>query len=609
MAEQTEKKLFDWQLLKRIINLAAPFRRQFIIALSLSVLLAIVAPIRPYLIQVTVDRDIMNLNLQGLINMTVLLIAILIGETFLRYYFSYLTGWLGQSVIKNLRSNVFQHIIQLRLKFFDKTPIGTITTRTINDVEAINDVFSEGIIAIISDLLTIVTIIAIMTYTDWKLTLVSLATFPLIIYSTYVFKEAVNDSFTRVRNQVAKLNAFLQEHISGMRIIQIFNAEEQEMKKFVAINDEHKRAHIDSIFYYAVFFPVVEVILAVAMGLMVWYGANSVIKLETTLGILIAFILYLNMLFRPLRFLADKFNTLQMGLVAADRVFKVLDNDDVTENSGTLKEGKLKGNLQFKNVWFAYTKEDYVLRDISFEVKAGQTLAIVGATGSGKSTIINIINRFYDFEKGNVLIDGCDIHDYELKFLRSNIGLVLQDVFLFSGSVYDNITLRDHSVSKEKVIEAAKLVGAHDFIMRLPGGYDYNVMERGATLSMGQRQLISFIRALVFNPSILILDEATSSIDTESEELIQNAIEKLITGRTSIVIAHRLSTIQHTDKILVLDKGELKESGTHDELLAKKGYYSKLHEMQFNTSPPKAETEDDTVKVPLVKTRTEGGMF
>jgi ATP-binding cassette, subfamily B, multidrug efflux pump len=609
MAEQTEKKLFDWQLLKRIINLAAPFRRQFIIALSLSVLLAIIAPIRPYLIQVTVDRDIMNLNLPGLVNMTFILIAILIGETFLRYYFSYLTGWLGQSVIKNLRSNVFQHIIQLRLKFFDKTPIGTITTRTINDVEAINDVFSEGIIAIISDLLTIVTIIAIMTYTDWKLTLVSLATFPLIIYSTYVFKEAVNDSFTRVRNQVAKLNAFLQEHISGMRIIQIFNAEEQEMKKFIAINDEHKKAHIDSIFYYAVFFPVVEVILAIALGLMVWYGANSVIKLETSLGVLIAFILYLNMLFRPLRFLADKFNTLQMGLVAADRVFKVLDNDDVTENSGTLRDGKLKGNLEFRNVWFAYAKEDYVLRDISFEVKAGQTLAIVGATGSGKSTIINIINRFYEFNKGNVLIDGNDIRQYELTYLRSHIGLVLQDVFLFSGSVYDNITLRDHSVSKEKVMEAAKLVGAHDFIMRLPGGYDYNVMERGATLSMGQRQLISFIRALVFNPSILILDEATSSIDTESEELIQHAIEKLITGRTSIVIAHRLSTIQYANKILVLDKGELKESGTHDELLAKKGYYSKLHEMQFNTNAPKPETEDEAVKVPLVKTRTEGGMF
>jgi ATP-binding cassette subfamily B protein len=446
-----------------------------------------------------------------------------------------------------------------------------------------------------------------MAYTDWKLTLVSLATFPLIIYSTYVFKEKINESFTRVRNQVAKLNAFLQEHITGMRIIQIFNAEEQEMKKFVAINEDHKKAHIDSIFYYSVFFPVVEVILAFATGLMVWYGANLVIKLEASLGILIAFILYLNMLFRPLRFLADKFNTLQMGMVAAERVFKILDSDNKTENNGTLTDGKMKGNVSFQNVWFAYINQDYVLKNISFEVKAGQTLAIVGATGSGKSTIINIINRFYDFEKGKVIIDGHDINEYELSYLRSNIGLVLQDVFLFSGSVLDNITLRDETITREQVIETAKMVGAHDFIMRLPGGYDYNVMERGATLSMGQRQLISFIRALVFNPSILILDEATSSIDSESESIIQNAIATMIKGRTSIVIAHRLSTIQHADKILVLDKGELKESGTHDELIAKGGFYSKLHEMQFNTTSTGSNiSAEENIKVPVVKARGEG---
>jgi ATP-binding cassette subfamily B protein len=606
---QPEKKIFDWHLLRLIIGLAKPFKRQFAIAMILSVLLALITPLRPYLIQVTVDRDIMNFNLQGLIFMAALLIALLIAETIFRYYFSYLTGWIGQSVIKNLRTNVFSHVLQLRLRFFDKTPIGTITTRVINDVEAINDIFSEGIIAIISDLLTIVTIIAIMTYTDWKLTLVSLATFPLIIYSTYLFKEAVNKSFTQVRNQVARLNAFLQEHISGMRIIQIFNAEEQEMKKFVAINEAHRKAHIDSIFYYAVFFPVVEVILAIALGLMVWYGANSVIKTETSLGTLIAFILYLNMLFRPLRFLADKFNTLQMGMVAAERVFKLLDNKDVTENKGTLKDGKMKGHLEFRNVWFAYHDNDYVLKDISFEVKAGQTLAIVGATGSGKSTIVNIINRFYDFNSGSVLIDGQDIRHYDLAYLRSNIGLVLQDVFLFSGSVYENITLRDPQIPIEKVTEAAKLVGAHEFIMRLPGGYNYNVMERGATLSMGQRQLISFIRALVFNPSILILDEATSSIDTESEELIQQAIEKLIAGRTSIVIAHRLSTIQHAHKILVLDNGQLKESGTHEELLARKGYYKKLYDMQFITSVTREAHHEDVPVIPPVKTRTESGIF
>lgn len=589
------------------MGLAAPFRKQFIMALSLAIVLAVVAPVRPYLIQVTVDRDIMNLNMQGLINMSMILVVVLIGETFLRYYFSYITGWLGQSVIKQLRTHVFEHIIQLRLKFFDKTPIGTITTRTINDVETINDVFSEGIITIIADLLTIITIIIIMAYTDWKLTLVSLVTFPLIIYSTYVFKEKINESFTRVRNQVAKLNAFLQEHITGIRIIQIFNAEEQEMKKFIAINEDHKKAHIDSIFYYSVFFPVVEVILAFATGLMVWYGANLVIKLEASLGILIAFILYLNMLFRPLRFLADKFNTLQMGMVAADRVFKILDSDNKTENNGTLTDGKMKGKVSFQNVWFAYINKDYVLKDISFEVKAGQTLAIVGATGSGKSTIINIINRFYDFEKGKVIIDGHNINDYELSYLRTNIGLVLQDVFLFSGSVLDNITLRDETITREQVIETARMVGAHDFIIRLPGGYDYNVMERGATLSMGQRQLISFIRALVFNPSILILDEATSSIDSESESIIQNAIATMIKGRTSIVIAHRLSTIQHADKILVLDKGELKESGTHDELVAKGGFYSKLHEMQFNTSSIGNNiSEEENIKIPVVKARGEG---
>ncbi len=604
---EQKQQIFDWQLLKRIMGLAAPFRKQFTIALSLAIVLALMAPIRPYLIQLTVDRDIMNLNMQGLINMSILLIVVLLAETFLRYYFNFITGWLGQSVIKKLRTHIFSHITQLRLSFFDKTPIGTITTRTINDVETINDIFSEGIITIIADLLTIITIIGIMAYTDWKLTLVSLATFPLIIYSTYVFKEKINESFTRVRNQVAKLNAFLQEHITGMRIIQIFNAEEQEMKKFVAINEDHKKAHIDSIFYYSVFFPVVEVILAFATGLMVWYGANMVIKLEASLGILIAFILYLNMLFRPLRFLADKFNTLQMGLVAAERVFKILDSENKTENSGTLKDGKLKGDVAFQQVWFAYVNEDYVLKDISFKVKAGQTLAIVGATGSGKSTIINIINRFYDYNKGKVIIDGHDIKEYELSYLRSNIGLVLQDVFLFSGSVLDNITLRDETITREQVIETAKLVGAHDFIMRLPGGYDYNVMERGATLSMGQRQLISFIRALVFNPSILILDEATSSIDSESESIIQNAIATMIKGRTSIVIAHRLSTIQHADKILVLDKGELKESGTHDELIAKGGYYSKLHEMQFNTALGNGTvSEEENIKVPIVKNRGEG---
>lgn len=575
------KKKLNTGLILRIIKLAAPFKQQFIIAVMMATILAALSPARPYLIQLMIDKKIIHNDYDGLLNMSLLLVFLLLVETVLRYFFSYITGWLGQSVIKNLRIQIFNHIMHLRLSFFDKTPIGTITTRTINDIETINNVFSEGFITIIADLLTIFTIIGVMFYTDWKLTLVSLSVFPLILYSTYIFKEKINESFTGVRNQVAYLNAFLQEHISGMRIIQIFNAEENEMKKFNAINASHRDAHIDSIFYYSVFFPVVEVILAFATGLMVWYGANSVIHAESSLGVLIAFILYLNMLFRPLRFLADKFNTLQMGMVASERVFDILDNTNQTENLGKLQPKTIKGEIEFNQLYFAYQNDDYVLKNVSFKVPPGNTLAIVGATGSGKSTIINIINRFYDYKKGNVFIDGIEIKDYELGYLRSKIGLVLQDVFLFPGSVADNITLRDPNISLDQVIATSKLVGAHDFIMKLPKKYDYNVMERGATLSMGQRQLISFARALVFNPSILILDEATSSIDTESEMIIQTAIEKMIQERTSIVIAHRLSTIEKANKIMVLDKGEIKEIGSHKDLLAQKGFYEKLYQMQF----------------------------
>lgn len=575
------KKKLNTGLILRIIKLAAPFKQQFIIAVMMATILAALSPARPYLIQLMIDKKIIHNDYDGLLNMSLLLVFLLLVETVLRYFFSYITGWLGQSVIKNLRIQIFNHIMHLRLSFFDKTPIGTITTRTINDIETINNVFSEGFITIIADLLTIFTIIGVMFYTDWKLTLVSLSVFPLILYSTYIFKEKINESFTGVRNQVAYLNAFLQEHISGMRIIQIFNAEENEMKKFKAINASHRDAHIDSIFYYSIFFPVVEVILAFATGLMVWYGANSVIHAESSLGVLIAFILYLNMLFRPLRFLADKFNTLQMGMVASERVFDILDNTNQTENLGKLQPKTIKGEIEFNQLYFAYQNDDYVLKNVSFKVPPGNTLAIVGATGSGKSTIINIINRFYDYKKGNVFIDGIEIKDYELGYLRSKIGLVLQDVFLFPGSVADNITLRDPNISLDQVIATSKLVGAHDFIMKLPKKYDYNVMERGATLSMGQRQLISFARALVFNPSILILDEATSSIDTESEMIIQTAIEKMIQERTSIVIAHRLSTIEKANKIMVLDKGEIKEIGSHKDLLAQKGFYEKLYQMQF----------------------------
>lgn len=587
MAEEASKQsLLDIQLMRRILGLARPFRSRMYTAAALAVILAIVGPLRPWLIRVTVDEHILKLDGPGLLRMTIFLVVLLISESLLQYSFIYMSRWLGQSVIDNLRVRVFKHVLGLRLTYFDRTPIGTITTRTINDIETINDIFSQGLLQIIADLLTIFAIMAFMFYDSWELTLISLATFPLLIYATYLFKEGIKSSFQDVRQQVARLNAYLQEHITGMRIIQIFNAEQTEMKKFVHINAQHRDANIRSIWYYSVFFPVVEVILASAIGLMVWHGSNMVIRPESSvsIGTLFAFILYLNMLFRPLRMLADKFNTLQMGMVAADRVFNLLDTNSTIENNGTHKPATINGAVDFDKVWFAYKDDDYVLRDISFKLEQGKTLAIVGATGSGKTSIINILNRFYEIQQGSIKVEGVNIRDYDLGALRDHIGMVWQDVFLFSGSIIDNITLQDERISREEAIAASKLVGAHEFIMRLPGGYDYKVMERGATLSMGQRQLISFIRALVFDPKILVLDEATSSIDTESEMIIQGAIDKMVKGRTSIIIAHRLSTIQKADIIMVLDKGEIKETGTHEELLKHDGFYKKLHDMQFKQS-------------------------
>ena len=572
--------IVDWVLFKRVLRLAIPFKKAFIVSLTMAIILALLSPLRPYLIQLTIDDYIFQGDIAGLNKMVLFLVALLATEAVFRYNFTYITNWLGQSVIKQLRVKVFQHILRFRLRFFDNTPIGTATTRAINDVEAINSVFSQGMITIIADILTIVTVLILMFYTDWKLALVSLIPFPFLIWSTYIFKEKVKATFQIVRTQVSRMNAFLQEHITGMSVVQIFAAEKKELKHFEKINDSQKKAHIQAIWYYSIFFPTVEIIKASALGLLVWFGANLVIDSQVTLGVLIAFIMYLNMLFRPMRMLADKFNTLQMGLVASDRVFQILDRDEVIENKGTLK-AEFRGDILFDKVWFAYNEKDFVLRDVSFELKAGETLAIVGATGAGKSSVINILNRFYDIQKGGIKVDGIDVREYELAALRSNIGLVLQDVFLFSGSVYDNITLRNPDITKEQVYEAAKIVGADDFIEKLPNKYDYEVMERGATLSLGQRQLISFIRTLVFDPKILILDEATSSVDTETEEMVQFAVEKLVTNRTSIVIAHRLSTIQHADKIMVLDKGRVMEIGSPNELLSFEGYYKKLHDTQL----------------------------
>ncbi|MGN6508987.1 MAG: ABC transporter ATP-binding protein [Chitinophaga sp.] len=575
------KRVFDFSLLNRVFSFAAPYKRHFYVSIFLTVLLAALSPLRPYLIQLTVDKYISSQWMQMLITITIIQIGLLLVETCMRFFFTFMTNWLGQSVIKDLRVAVYRKVTRLNLSFFDKTPIGTLTTRTINDIEAINDIFSEGIISIVADVLMILAILGVMVYEDWRLTLISLSPFPVLILATYWFKEAVNKSFHRVRNAVAALNAFVQEHITGMLVVQAFSAENREFGKFRSINKDHRKANIDAIFAYSVFFPGVEIILAISLGLMVWWGANKVLNYEVTQGVMIAFIMYLNMLFRPLRILADKFNTLQMGMVASERVFKVLDSEEYMPDHGTHTAAGMKGDILFEHVSFAYTGERYVLKDISFHAKPGQTIALVGHTGSGKTTIISILNRLYEIQKGRIAIDGVPLQDYKLSELRSRIGVVLQDVFLFSGSIYDNITLRNPAITRAQVEHAARLIGMHDFIMQLPGGYDFPVMERGSTLSLGQRQLISFIRALLYDPAVLILDEATSSVDTESEQMIQHAIDKLIAGRTAIVIAHRLSTISKADQIIVLDKGEIREMGTHEELLRMEGYYHKLYTMQF----------------------------
>jgi len=572
-----KKKIFDFSLLRKVFRFARPYKRKLYISVILCIVLAILSPLRPFLIQYTVNHFIADKDMQWLIWITIIQIAMLLVETGLRFYFGYITSWLGQSVVKDMRVSVYRKIISLNLSQYDKTPIGTLTTRTINDIEAVNDIFSDGLIPLIADFLSIVSILGFMFYVDWRLTLISLTPFPFLLLATYIFKESVNKSFIRVRNAVSNLNAFVQEHITGMSVVQAFAAEEKEFNKFKQINKEHRNANIKAILAYSLFFPIVEIVLAVSIGLLVWWGANYAFNA----GVIISFIMFLNLLFRPLRVIADKFNTLQMGMVASERVFKVLENEDYIKETGTYKREPMKGAVEFDKVWFAYDDKHYVLKDISFSVEPGQTLAIVGHTGSGKTSTISLLNRLYHIQKGAIKIDGVNIEEYDTHFLRSKIAVVLQDVFLFSGSVYDNITLHDTHIKQEQIEEAAKLIGVHDFIMSLPGNYHYKVLERGATLSLGQRQVLSFIRALLYNPSILILDEATSSVDTSTEIMIQHAIDKLIKGRTSIIIAHRLSTIRKADKIIVLDKGEIIETGTHQELLAKKGFYYQLHQMQF----------------------------
>ena len=576
-------KAVDINLLKRILKYVKPYKSILIWSVILTIALAVLAPVRPLIIKYTLDEFILQNDSSGLLRMTLIMIGILLVQTGVQYFHTFLTNILGQSVIKDLRIHVFNHISSLRLKYFDRTPIGQLITRTVSDLETIADIFSEGMIQIIGDILQVVAIIAVMFYTDWRLTLIVLVPMPLLILASYIFKEAIKSAFQDVRTQVSNLNTFLQEHITGMSVIHYFAREDQEIDKFKIINARHRDAHIRSNWYYSIFFPVVEIISAISIGLLVWYGSKSILNSNISPGVVVAFIMYINMLFRPIRELADKFNTLQMGMVGAERIFNVLDTHEKTENKGKLKPLILDGKIEFSNVWFAYNDENWVLKDISFKIKPGETLALVGATGAGKSSTINILNRFYEIGKGSVKVDDQNIKEYELAYLRSKIATVLQDVFLFSDTIANNINLNNPAITREKLIAAAKEVGAHEFIERLPGGYDYNVMERGATLSAGQAQLISFIRALVFDPRILVLDEATSSVDTETEELIQKAINKLMQGRTSIVIAHRLSTIQKADNIIVLDHGEIKEMGSHQELLKLNGFYKKLYDLQFNS--------------------------
>ena len=589
-------KAFDFPILKRIYAFTKPYKREFWISVVLTLMLAGISPVRPILVQYTVDHFILHPDKEGLLRMTLLMIGLLLFQSVVHYFHSYITNWLGQVIIKDLRVKLFNHISRLRLKYFDHTPIGTLVTRTISDLETIADIFSEGLIVILGDLLQLIVIIIVMFFIDWRLTLISLSTIPFLLLATRVFQQGIKEAFREVRTQVAALNTFVQEHITGMNIVQIFNREEEEQRRFETINRKHMKAHIKSVCYYSIFFPVVELLTATSIGLLVWWGSKGTIQGDVSLGNVIAFIMYINLLFRPIRELADKFNTLQMGMVSSERVFKVLDTQEFIPDQGTIEARELRGKIEFRNIWFSYADHapqnstghgniadpDWILKNISFRVNPGETLALVGATGAGKSSIINLVGRLYDYQKGEIFIDDVDIRDYSLESIRRKIAIVLQDVFLFSDTIANNISLRDQSISMEQIVDAAKAVGAHRFIEKLPGQYNFNVMERGAMLSVGQRQLISFIRAYVFNPRILILDEATSSIDSESEELIQEATRQLTKNRTSIVIAHRLSTIQNANKIIVMDKGEIKEEGNHQELLKHNGLYKHLYEIQFS---------------------------
>jgi len=583
MAKTVTGKAFDFSLFRRTMTYVKPYSGMFYTTAFLSIILAVVTLVRPILIQITIDKYIVEFDSEGLLLMTIYLVGFLILEAILQYFFTLLGNLLGQNVIKDLRNQTFKHVINFKLKHFDNTPIGQLVTRTVSDIETIADMFSGGILIIIGDLLKIFSVVAYMFYYNWDLALITLIPIPLLFLATYIFKTAIKKAFQDVREQVSRLNTFVQEHITGMSVVQLFNREEVEMETFSQINKKHRNAHIQTVWAYSVFFPVVEILSALSIALIVWYGFNEVALGYATAGEIFSFTLFVYMLYRPIRQLADRFNTLQMGMVSSERVFKVLDTKSTILDNGTRSTKKLKGDIEFKNVSFAYNDEDWVLKNISFNINKEETLALVGATGAGKSSIINLLGRYYEINKGEIFIDNININELKLKELRKFMSIVLQDVFLFSDSVMNNITLYNKNITEEAVIEAAKKVGAHDFITKLPGGYHYNVKERGAMLSVGQRQLISFIRAYVHQPQVLILDEATSSIDSDSEELIKHATSVLTKDRTSIIVAHRLSTIKNADKILVIDKGQVIEEGNHFELLEQKGAYKKLYDYQFKS--------------------------
>jgi len=580
MSEKTSRTKRTFHQLSRFVK---PYRGVFIAVALFAVLSSIFSTAQPYLIKVAIDDYITLKNYEGLLRITYILVALLCAEVLMQFLFSYFSNWLGQTVIRDVREKLFAHLLRLKMRYFDKSSIGVLVTRAVNDMERIGEIFSSGLFEMASDVLKMLVITVVMFVIDWKLALISYATMPLILYFTRWFQRSMNAAFVEVRKEVANLNSFVQERISGIKIVQLFAQEREELENFKKINEKHKQAWLKTIWYNSIFFPIGDLCISITIALIVWFGGRQIVGDNVyDLGNIFLFIQLTQQLFRPIRHIADKFNTFQMGIIASDRVFAILETENDSETEGQKELTEVKGAIQFENVHFEYVAGEEILHGISFEVKEGETIAIVGATGAGKTTITNLLNRFYDLSSGAIYIDGVNIEEYTLSSLRKHIATVLQDVFLFADSVLNNITLKNPAISEEEVIAAAKSIGVHDFLMSLPEGYHYNVKERGSMLSAGQRQLIAFLRAYVHKPQILILDEATSSVDSHSEQLIQQATDKMTKGRTSIIIAHRLTTVKKADKIIVLDKGRIVETGTHEELLQiENGYYRNLYEVQF----------------------------